>query len=368
MRQGGIRLGRILGIPVSADLGVLLIGGLLTWLLAASVLPDGAPGLASSAYWSIAVVGAVLFLASLLAHEMSHSVVARRNGVEVEGVTLWMFGGVAQLRNEAATPGAEFRIAAAGPAMSVLIGVAGIGAAIGLRAAGLPELYVVMLFWLGAINVFLAVFNMLPGAPLDGGRVLGSALWRLWGDRNRAKVAAARVGRFFGLALVGLGVAELMFIGSFGGLWTAFIGWFLMNSARMEQAHYVGQQALGELPVSAAMVAHPQSVHVWTTVAEVVEGPLRSTAQSAVPVLAFDGTVAGVLTMDQVRRIPAPTWSTLQAGRVMVGAADLVTTTPDEPLARAIERLEPRSAGVLVVLDDGRLVGLVGPQEVQRAV
>lgn len=368
MRRGGLPLGRILGVPVSADLGVLVIGGLLTWSLASVILPQGAPGLTSSAYWSTAAIGAVLFLGSLLAHEMSHSVVARRNGIEVEGVTLWLFGGVAQLKGEATTPGAEFRIAAVGPATSLLLGAAFIGIGIGLDAAGLPQLYTVLLVWLGAINVFLAVFNLVPGAPLDGGRILGAALWRFRGDRTAAKVSAAKVGRFVGMALIGLGLAEILFIGSYGGLWTAFIGWFLLGAARMEQAHYAGRQALGALPVHAAMTVHPQSVHTWTPIGEVVDGPLRSTTQTTVPVLGFDGSVAGVLTMDQVRRVPAELWATLESGRVMVPADQLATATPDESLVDAVERLEPGSAGVLVVVDDGRLVGIVGPAEIQRAI
>jgi len=157
MRQGGIRLGRIFGIEVSADLGVLLIGGLLTWSLAATILPMGEPGLSSGAYWSVALIGALLFLGSLLAHELSHSVVAQRNGIEVEGITLWLFGGVAQFKNEATNAGAEFRIAAAGPGMSFLLAAAFLGSAYGLDAVGAPGIYVVLLWWLGVINGLLAV-------------------------------------------------------------------------------------------------------------------------------------------------------------------------------------------------------------------
>jgi Zn-dependent protease len=368
MGQGGLRLGRILGIPVSADLGVLLIGGFLTWSLATIVLPRGEPGLTGGAYWSVAAIGALLFLGSLLAHEMGHSVVARRNGVEVEGVTLWLFGGVARLKNEAPNPGAEFRIAAAGPAVSIVLGVGFIAAAIGLGAVGVPDLYRVLLSWLGIINVVLGVFNLLPGAPLDGGRILGSIIWRIRGDRVRAKVAAARVGRFVGLTLIGLGLAEILFIGTFSGLWTAFIGWFLMNAARMEQGHYRSEQALGDLPVRAAMVADPEVVRTWTTVAELVEGPLRSTTQSAVPVLDFGGHLAGAVTLAQVRSVPAQTWTTTEVAQVMVPVGALTTATAEEPLTGLLERLDPRSGGLAVVVREGRPVGIVGPTEVQRAV
>lgn len=368
MRQGGLPLGRILGIPISADLGVLLIGGLLTWSFATVVLPDGAPGRPTLAYWSLGIVGAVLFLGSLLAHELSHSVVARRNGIEVEGVTLWMLGGVSQLKDEARTAGAEFRIAAAGPATSLLLGVLFVGAGIGLRELGVPNLYPVMLVWLGLINGFLAVFNLLPGAPLDGGRILGAAIWRIRGDRTKAKITAARVGRVVGIGLIALGAVELIGLRSGGGLWTVLIGWFLMNAARSEEAHYVGQQALGGLTVAQVMAPAPASTHTWSTVADLVEGPLRTTSQSAVPVLGFDGSLAGVVTMDLVRRVPAESWRTLDVAHVMIPASRVATVAPDEPLLEALERVGPLAGGLLVVVDRGRVVGLVGRQEVQRAV
>src|SRR6478752_5861096 len=141
MGQRGVRLGRIFGIEVSADLGVLIIGGLLAWTLASVILPENDPGLSGATYWSIGLLGALLFLASLLAHELAHSVVARRNGLVVEGVTLWLFGGIAMFRSEAPGPGAEFRIAAAGPATSLAIGVLGIASAAGLDRVGAPDVY-----------------------------------------------------------------------------------------------------------------------------------------------------------------------------------------------------------------------------------
>lgn len=368
MRQGSLRLGRILGIDVAADLGVIVIGGLLTWSLATVILPQGEPGLAATAYWSIAAVGALLFLGSLLAHELGHSVVARRNGIEVEGVTLWLFGGVARFRNEAPGAGAEFRIAAAGPAMSFLLGALFLGGAYGLDAIGVPGLYVVLLWWLGAINVFLAVFNLLPGAPLDGGRILASGLWKLRGDRLWAKVTAAKAGRFVGFGLIGLGLAEIALLGSFGGIWTAFIGWFLLGAARMEQAHYDGERLLGDLTVGAAMLPAPQTVSNWTTVADAVDGPLRSTAQQAVPVLDVSGRFVGLLTMAQVQRVPAESWRGTAVAAVMVPVAQVPVAAPGEKVTDVVERLGPAATSEVVVLEQGRLVGLLGPAEVQRAL
>jgi Zn-dependent protease len=368
MRSRGLRLGRIFGVDVSADFGVLFMGGLFTWMLATLILPQQEPGLAGLAYWSVGAIGALLFLASLLAHEMAHSLVARRNGIEVEGITLWLFGGVARFRNEATAPGPEFRIAAAGPAMSLALAALLIGGAMGLDSVGAPGLYAALLAYLGVLNGLLAVFNLLPGAPLDGGRILAAGIWKVRGDRLQAKTWAARVGRGLGLLLVAAGIAEIFLLGNFFGLWTAFIGWFLLNAARAEEAHYAGEKALGDLPVAEAMVRDPETVRVWTSVADTVDGPFRRTAQDAVPVLDFSGNVAGVVTMEQVRLVPAEQWSGLEVGRIMVPADLVPTAAPQERMTDLMDRLTPEARGEVFVLDAGRLVGLVGPAEFQRAI
>lgn len=368
MRTTGLKLGRIFGIDVSADIGVLFIGALLTWSLATAILPQSEPGLSGGAYWSVAALGALLFLGSLLAHELSHSVIARRNDIEVEGITLWLFGGVAQFKSEATKPGAEFRIAAAGPAMSFLLCGGFLGGAFLLTQAGAPDLYSIVLAWLGIINGFLAVFNLLPGAPLDGGRILASAIWKVRGDRLQAKVWAARAGKVVALLLVAAGLAEVFLLGSYGGLWTAFIGWFLLGAARMEESHYVGESALGDLAVSEAMVREPQAVRSWTSVSEAVDGPFRWTSQTAVPVLDWSANVVGIITMNQVKRLSADQWASTQVTQIMVPAAFIPTATIDEPLTQVMARLEPQAENVALVFDNGRLAGMVTPAEIQRAV
>jgi len=256
MAGKGVRLGRFFGIEVAANPSVLVIAALLTWSLAASILPSGAPGLVSTAYWTVALVGALLFLVSLLAHELAHSVVARRNDVEVEGVTLWMFGGVAQFRSDPATPGADFRITAAGPAMSLLLGAMFLAGSFGLSAVGGPEVYAVAFGWLGLINIVLALFNLLPGSPLDGGRLVAAGLWKLHGDRTRGRIGAAMAGRVVGGGLMALGVAEFYFLGGGSGLWTVLIGWFLFGSARRELEYY--RQVQGLERIAAAQLAAQQ--------------------------------------------------------------------------------------------------------------
>lgn len=366
MRQGAIKLGRIFGIPVAMDPGVVLVGGLLSWLLASVILPRGAPGLVGAVYWSVGVVGALLFLGSLLAHEMAHSVIARRNGVHVEGITLWLFGGFAQFANEPRDAGAEFRISAAGPASSLAIAAAFVGAALGLGAAGVPVVYTTLLAWLGLINGFLGVFNLLPGAPLDGGRILAAVLWKIRGDRVAGRIGAARTGKVVGMGIVGVGAAEMLFLGGFGGLWTMFIGWFIFNAARTEQGYFVGERALGDLRVRDAMLRDPQHVRTWTTIAELVDGPLHSTRQSSVPVLDWNGAPVGLVSMADVARVPAEQWGTEIAQ--VIGADRPVTVPPDLRVVELMEHLAGVRGGSVMVVDDGRLVGMIGVDEIRRAI
>ncbi len=367
MRQAGLRLGRIFGIEVSADLGVLFIGALFAWSLAAAILPATDPGLSSGAYWSVGALGALLFLLSVLAHELGHSVVARANDIEVEGITLWLFGGVAQFKSDARTPGAEFCISAAGPAVSALISAVSLGGSYLLTNAGAPDIYATVLWWLGVLNGLLAVFNLLPGAPLDGGRVLAAVIWKVRGDRLGARIWAARAGKVVGLLLIAAGFAEVFLAGGFGGLWTAFIGWFLLGAARMEEAHYIGEQALGELAVSEAMVRDPRTIRSWATVADAVDGPLRA-GRNVVPVVDGADAVVGAITMDQVKRVPAEAWGTTPVQQVMVPSTLLVTVTPEERVTELLDRMHPALGGIAVVLDHGHLVGIVTPTEIQRAV
>ena len=227
-----IRLGTLFGIPVGLHWSIAVIVGLVTFGLTGTILPQAAPGYASSAYLVIGLAVSVGLLASIVAHELGHALVARRNGVGCRSISLFALGGVAELESEADNPGAAARIAAAGPAVSVAIGA---GALVVSGLAGLvgaSPLIVTALTTLGIVNLVMAVFNMIPALPLDGGRVLQAALWKRRGDREEATVSAAGVGRFLGWGIVALGLWQLLNGG--GGLWTMVIGWFILTSAKAE--------------------------------------------------------------------------------------------------------------------------------------
>ncbi|MET7423683.1 site-2 protease family protein [Dactylosporangium sp. NPDC005555] len=229
-----LRLGRVAGFAVGVHWSVLVIMVLLAQSLATGVLPARAPGTAAPVAWPLGAAGAVLFLVSLLAHELAHALVARHFGVRVQQVTLWLLGGMAEFRDEPPSARADLLMAGAGPLTSVAAGVGFGSAAVLLSAVRGPVAVVVVLLWLAMINLILAGFNLLPGAPLDGGRILRAALWWRHGDRARAALTAARAGHVLGLTLVLAGLAELMVFGMLDGVWTTLVGWFLVVAAAAE--------------------------------------------------------------------------------------------------------------------------------------
>ena len=243
--NGNIKLGRIAGFALSMNWSVLIIAWLLTWSLATTSLPHHAYGHSEFTYWLTGLGTAIVFFLSLLAHEVAHALVARRHGVEVMGLTLWLFGGVATLGSEPPTPRADFRIAAAGPAASLGLAAGFELVAIGLQALDTAHLVVVAAAWLAGINLMLGLFNLIPGAPLDGGRILRAFMWHRHGDQLRATISAARAGGVVAAMLIAAGVIEFLVGASMGGLWLVFIGWFVASAARAEGADALTRANVG---------------------------------------------------------------------------------------------------------------------------
>src|SRR6516165_4161416 len=260
-------LGRIAGIRVGVNWSVLLIVALLAYGLAAGQFPAEVPRRPVAEYAVAAVITAVAYIGSLLAHELAHSLVARRNGLQVEGITLWLLGGVSRLQGEVADPGAEIRVAGVGPLVSLLLGGAFLLLAWLVHAAGVRGVVVAALAWLGGINVLLAVFNVIPAAPLDGGRLLRAVLWRITGDRLKAAVWSARSGQVFGWALVVVAAYLVLVRRDYSWLWFALLGWFLISAATSESQQAVIQSRLRTVAVREIMTAHPVTVPASSTVA-----------------------------------------------------------------------------------------------------
>jgi Zn-dependent protease len=358
MRQS-LRLGRIAGIPVGVHwtVGVILL--LIADVLGVSVLPAAREGLPTVVYWTVAVLGAAVFAGSLLVHELSHAIVAKRHGVRVRSITLWMLGGVAELDGDPPDPAADLRIALAGPASSLALGVLLAGLALGIDFVGGPMIVVVALGWLALMNGVLAVFNMLPGAPMDGGRVLRAVLWRRHGDRVRAAITATRAGRVVGFALIAAGLAELLGWASLGGLWLILIGWFLIAAAGAEARATIAGTALAGLRVAEIMTPSPVSAPSWTVVQDFIDTVAARSRQPVYPVVEFDGRLAGIVIAEPLARLRPAERASLRVGQVALPVPPEYLAGPDDPAATVSGR--PPLGGVVaaVVLEHGRVVGLV---------
>ncbi|MFG3292962.1 site-2 protease family protein [Streptomyces sp. NPDC048179] len=364
-----LSLGRIAGVRVGLHWSVLVIVALIAMALAHGRFPAAHPGHSPVAYWALAVLTAVVFLFSLLAHELAHAVVARRNGVEVEGITLWMLGGTARLRGEAPSPAAELRIAGVGPLTSLLAGGVLAGAAVALDALHVSGLVVEAVAWLGAINILLAVFNALPAAPLDGGRLLRAYLWHRTGDRLRATRGASAAGRALGWFMVLTGFADVLFAGSLSGLWAALIGWFLIAAATAESRQAQIRGVLEGVPVRRVMTPAPVTVAPSVSLSDfLAEGPFSPYRHSAFPVLAADGSVTGLLTVRRVEAVPSQARAHTSVRDVMHPLGEVVTTAPDDPVLDLLPRLQENPARRALVLDRGRLAGILTVADITRAL
>ncbi|HYA51328.1 MAG TPA: site-2 protease family protein [Streptosporangiaceae bacterium] len=363
-----VRLGRVAGIAVGAHWSVAVILVIIAELLAVAVLPGAFPRQSAALYWAVAGIAAVVFLASLLAHELAHALVARRNGVGVRSITLWMLGGMAELDTEAPSARADLRIALAGPAASLVAGLVLFGAGAAIGAAGGPGVAVAAAMWLALMNGILAVFNLLPGAPLDGGRVLRAALWRHYGDRERAERGAARAGRVLGAALIGFGIGELLAFRSFSGLWLMLIGWFLITTAAAEEKAAVAKAALAGVRVAAVMTTDPDLAPGWESVSEFIGRVAARSRQDAFPVVGPDGGLTGVVLASQLARIPAGDRARLRLDQVAVAVPPGYRAAPDDPVGPLLTRRPLGGQVAAVVLAGGHVMGLVMADDLQRAL
>jgi Zn-dependent protease len=367
MRQD-MPLGRVAGIRVGANWTVAVILALFAWLLAASVLPGAAPHQPPAVYWALGCLAAGLFLASLLGHELSHALVARHNGLTVRAITLWMLGGLTELEGEPAGAGADLRIALVGPATSAVLAGVFLGLAAAAHYAGGPAVVTAALAWLALMNGMLAVFNMLPGAPLDGGRVLRAALWRHYHDRRRAEVAAARAGQFVGAAVIGLGLAYLLLWGDFvGGLWLMLIGWFLVSAAGGERRFSTASSALDGVRVADVMTRDPQVAQGWMTVQDFIGHMAAWSRQDSFPVVDVNGSLTGVVVTDLLARIPPRDRMELRLDRVALTVPGSYLAAPEDPAGPLLTRPPLGGEVLAVVLAGGRIVGIVTITDIRQA-
>jgi len=360
---GTFRIGRILGVPVGIHWSLFGIGLLLTLTMAQGNLPVAHPGHETWVYWAVGAATTAAFFATVLAHEIGHAFAARRYGVGVEGIDLWILGGVARLSEEAPSPRAEWRIAAAGPLVSVLLTVLFGVTGVVLHAAGTTGLATESLGWLAVVNGILALFNLLPAAPLDGGRILAAVVWRHTGDRVLAADRASQAGQFLGWLLIAVGV--IMFLRGNGSIITAFLGWFLLTAARQDAVATRARAALADVTVGDVawygIARAPGTTDAATMLWERSRmGPVRMVA-----VERPNGTVAGLVTERQLWKVREGALATTALASVATPIERFGRADAGEPLVRALTRLHPLHP-VLTVWDADQLIGVVTPQAVDR--
>jgi Zn-dependent protease len=354
-----ISLGRILGIPIALDYSWFVVFALLTWILASSYYPGEFKGWSPPLYWLMGAVTAIMLFVSVLLHELGHSVVALWYKIPVRSITLFLFGGVAQIGAEPPSAVAELLIAIAGPIVSLTLAI--LFYAVQPLVAG-TETLLGLAKYLAYINLTLLVFNLIPGFPLDGGRVFRAVVWKFTGDLRRATLIAATAGRFFAFLFIFVGVWQ-MFSGNFGGIWIAFIGWFLDNaaSAQVQQVMFKGQ--LAGHSVAQAMSTQCAAVPADLMLQQLVDDHILAGGKRCFLVDRGDQTV-GLMTLHRIKEVPRPDWATTSAAEVMLPLEQLQRIDPDTELWAALQKMDRDGVNQLPVTRDHHVVGMLSREDV----
>lgn len=361
--ETSIQLFRIRGIKIGVNWSWFVVLALIIWTLATEVFPSQNPGFSDGAYVAMGIVAAILFFSSLLAHELGHALQAQREGMQIDGITLWLFGGVARFTGMFPGAGAEFRIAIAGPLVTLVIGVACL--LVGLTPA--PGYVDGVIWWLGYINLFLLAFNLLPALPLDGGRVLRAFLWKARSNFTWATRAASTVSRGIALTMIAGGVLILIFVNPVSGIWLAFIGWFLLSAAAAEEQAILAREAFGDLTVGDLMARTPVVVAADLTLGQFMDDVVHERRFTTYPVVDA-GRPVGLLPFGRVARVPRRDWDLHTVGECMIPLADVPVLREGEAVADALEKLLSSEARRGLVLDDGLLVGLLSITDLARVL
>jgi Zn-dependent protease/CBS domain-containing protein len=369
--SGTFPLGTAFGIRIRANWSVAIIVALIAFGLAKWQFPATNPHQSNLTYILAGVITAVAFLASLLAHELAHSLVARRDGLSVNSITLWIFGGVSELSGEVPSPGAEVWIAIVGPLTSLLLGVIFVVAAVLVGASGparasVPGVVETALAYLGVTNLALFAFNIIPAAPLDGGRVLRAIIWWRTGDRVRATAWASRVGEVFGWLLVVGGFYAFFLTGQWTWIWTALVGFFITGAASAEAQQAVVAGRLQSVRVSQIMTPSPVTVAASMTVSEFLDSNLFRARHQSFPVTGDGDTVTGLVTFNHIKQVPPDQRDHTRLGDIACPLADVAKATPEESAADLLPRLTACADQRALVFRDGHLAGIVSPSDITR--
>jgi len=360
------RVGRILGLDIEIDYTWFIVFFIVVVWLSFDRSTLHLPGAPAPVRWLIGFLTAVLFFVSVLFHEISHSVVALRNGLKISGITLFIFGGVSKMTDEPSTAGVEFRMAIAGPLMSLVLCGVFLGLRFVLGSAGAVGAVLATMFgWLGLMNGALAVFNLLPGYPLDGGRVLRAGIWGATGNLLDATRIASSFGQGLGFLLIILGVTRFMFGRDLGGIWIALIGWFLVQAAQQSYQQLVLRQQLLGVPVASVMTNQVEWVPADATLDQVVHDHVMRHNHPAFPVL-DGGRLLGLISLGDIRPVPRERWPWVTAREAVPALTEAHTIHPDVGVWDALIKMTSGNLGRLLVTDSNGLRGIITRTDIMR--
>ena len=358
MFQNRLTLFRLFGIEIRLDASWLLLAILITWTLAVGFFPQSYPDLAPGTYWLMGAIAALGLFASIILHELGHSVVAQRDGLEIDGITLFVFGGVAEMKAEPASPAKEFRMAIAGPIVSLVLAFVCWLIAAGGNAVGAAAPFVGVFAYLALINTILAVFNMVPAFPLDGGRVLRAALWHWQGSLRRATRVTTTLGSGFGILLIVLGLLNVLAGNFIGGIWWFILGLFVRGAAQMSYQQVLVRRGLEGMPVSRVMNNAPVSVGPDLAIADLVDDYVYRHHFKFYPVVE-DERLVGCVSLDDIKTVPRDEWATTEVGAIMRDCASDNTVTPETEAIDLLPRMQPQDSGRFLVTRNGKLEGII---------
>ncbi len=362
MVRPSLRIGRIAGIDIGVHSSWLLAFFLIAWSLAVGIFPSSYRGWSQAAYWLAGILAALLLFVSVLLHELAHSLVAKARGMSVSSITLFIFGGVSNLGSEPGKPLTEFAMAVVGPLTSLVLGVIFWGLTLALGASN--SLSAAIITYLAQINILLALFNLIPGFPLDGGRVLRSIIWGATGSLKRATNIATMVGQLFGWGFIGLGLYQVFAGNIVGGLWIAFIGWLLSNAAESSRRELSMREYLQGVKVKDVMDPSPECVSPEASVASVVQGVFYQRGYRAAPVCDAE-RVVGIITISDVKKLAYEEWAATPISSIMT-REPLYSVKAGDDLSSALKLLAEHGLHQLLVLDGVRLIGLLNRAHVIR--
>jgi Zn-dependent protease len=359
------QIGKLFGISVRIDYTWFIVFALVAGSLGFSYFPELYPGWSSAIYWLMGVATALIFFCSVLAHEMAHSLVSRSRGVPVHSITLFIFGGVARISDEPKGPGSEFWMALAGPATSIGLGF--IFGALYLATRKMGTLLPAMFELLAYINLVVAVFNLIPGFPLDGGRILRSIIWKITGDLKKSTRIASVMGRIIAYLLILLGASRVLAGNLLNGMWIAFIGWFLQNAAASSYRQLALREMLQGAKVKDVMMRDCVGLSKDLTIQELVDNYILSTVHRCFPVMDNDNVI-GIITLHRVKDVPREKWKTTRIEDAMTPLDEMKAIHPDDDLYTTMRQMTAEDEDQFPVMENGQLTGMLARDDLARFI